>query len=105
VNIVDQIEKTPEKSHRIRSASPNSSQEQSQLGPLKASHLKYSSKAHKQRSGSESSEIDTMIAASASKKRAHHRSLEHISRMINDSKQNKKPSEYDPEDFIPKSGS
>jgi hypothetical protein len=103
IETVEQNEKTPEKSSRFRSVSPNSSHEQSQLGPLNNNrHLKGSSRPQNNRSGS--SELDSMIAVSASKKRGHHRSLDHFSRMISDSRQNKKPSEYDPEDFIPKSG-
>lgn len=39
---------------------------------------------------------------SASKQRSHHKSLDHINRMIHDSRSNKKPSEYNPEDFIPR---
>ena len=50
--------------------------------------------------------VDSMISASKKQRFAGSslRKLDHMSRMIIDSRLNKKPSEYQPEDFIPRTG-
>lgn len=64
----------------------------SQLGPL-----------NKFNGAASSPRFESLISESAKKRLRPNQSLERIQRLVNDSKANKKPSEYDPNDFIPKS--
>lgn len=90
-----------DKSGHFRSESPASSENNvSDLAPLR--------RDNQGNPASPSSDMITKFNSktnkygSASKQRSHHKSLDHINRMIHDSKSNKKPSEYNPEDFIPR---